>query len=139
MHEPLWILKLERHEAWLRQGKRCAYCFGELTLEQVTADHVVPRIRGGTTMGGNIVAACRDCNYAKGHLSKQQFVKLLKSRERLVSKRPLRRPLTLDLCRAKRRINLAADRACKRIRAYVGLPPVPNARHGAVHRGEGTS
>ena len=45
-----------------RDGWTCAYC-GRETAE---VDHVAPRARGGATAPNNLVAACRDCNKAKG-------------------------------------------------------------------------
>lgn len=56
--------------AWLRlsrlvlerDGHVCTYCGGVAD----TADHVLPRYRGGGDDLGNLVAACRRCNSAKG-------------------------------------------------------------------------
>jgi 5-methylcytosine-specific restriction protein A len=45
-----------------RDGYQCAYCGGLAT----TADHVVPRSRGGSDDPSNLVAACRRCNSRKG-------------------------------------------------------------------------
>jgi 5-methylcytosine-specific restriction endonuclease McrA len=45
-----------------RDGHRCRYCGGHAT----TADHVVPRSKGGTDSMHNLVAACRSCNGSKG-------------------------------------------------------------------------
>lgn len=55
--------------AWSRTGvltrdhRECAYCGGAAD----TVDHVVPRSRGGRNTWKNTVAACYDCNQAKGH------------------------------------------------------------------------
>lgn len=109
----LGLKKLERHTAWMAQGKRCAYCHCELKLEDVTADHVTPRSRGGTE-DGNIVCACLGCNQAKGSMSKTKFARLLRT--------GVRPRFDIRVCQLRRRVNLAADRACRRIRASVGLP-----------------
>jgi 5-methylcytosine-specific restriction protein A len=45
-----------------RDDGRCHYCGAEAT----TADHVIPKYRGGTDEPSNLVAACRPCNSAKG-------------------------------------------------------------------------
>jgi 5-methylcytosine-specific restriction endonuclease McrA len=45
-----------------RDGYVCAYCGRRAT----TADHVVPKARGGTDDMSNLVAACRSCNGRKG-------------------------------------------------------------------------
>jgi hypothetical protein len=38
-----------------------------LEYRELTVDHVIPRVRGGTTKWENIVAACYVCNTIKGH------------------------------------------------------------------------
>ena len=111
MRPHVWI-KLQKREAWLDQGKRCAYCHGEIAEAEVTADHVIARARGGTDKD-NIVAACRACNRAKGSKSVPKFKHLIR-RQRGVD-------LDILVIRARRNINLAADRSVKRIRASVGL------------------
>jgi 5-methylcytosine-specific restriction protein A len=45
-----------------RDGYLCRYCGGPAT----TVDHLIPKARGGTDDDGNLVAACRPCNSAKG-------------------------------------------------------------------------
>lgn len=40
----------------------CAYC----GRPAGTLDHVRPRCRGGPTVAQNLIAACADCNRAKG-------------------------------------------------------------------------
>ena len=44
-----------------RDGGTCRYCGGPAT----TADHVIPKSRGGSDDPSNLVAACRSCNSAK--------------------------------------------------------------------------
>ena len=46
----------------MRDGYECHYCGGTAT----TADHVVPRSKGGTNDESNLVAACQRCNSSKG-------------------------------------------------------------------------
>ena len=46
--------------AW---GNCCAYC-GQAAD---TLDHVLPLARGGLTVPGNLIPACRCCNLRKGH------------------------------------------------------------------------
>lgn len=45
---------------------RCAYCgkAGEMTI-----DHVLPISRGGRHCVGNLVPACRSCNFSKGSMT----------------------------------------------------------------------
>lgn len=42
----------------------CAYCGSE---ENLTLDHITPRIKGGSDRITNIVCACGECNHSKGH------------------------------------------------------------------------
>lgn len=44
-----------------RDGRRCRYCGNRAD----TADHVLPRTRGGPTTLDNLVAACNPCNRSK--------------------------------------------------------------------------
>ena len=111
MRAHVWI-RMQRRDAWIQQGKRCAYCRGAITEAEVTADHVVARARGGTDED-NIVAACQSCNAAKASLSVPKFKHLIR-RQRGVD-------VDILVIRARRNINLAADRSVKRIRASVGL------------------
>lgn len=47
----------------LQNGTRCVYC-GVST--DVSIDHMIPRIKGGTDISDNLVCACRTCNSSKG-------------------------------------------------------------------------
>jgi 5-methylcytosine-specific restriction endonuclease McrA len=49
-----------------RDGFRCVYCGEVFPPDQLTLDHVQPRVRGGDGSDGNLVACCRACNTAKG-------------------------------------------------------------------------
>lgn len=61
-----WILRRDEH--------RCVYCAEIFPPEQLTLDHVEPRMRGGDASEGNLVAACRDCNARKGSLPAWAFL-----------------------------------------------------------------
>lgn len=58
-----------RHNIWIRDQGRCAYCRVPLKLSEFTFDHVTPRCRGGETTWDNIVCACQPCNTRKGDKS----------------------------------------------------------------------
>jgi len=58
---------LKRNEIFLRDGYRCVYCGERFPSEELTLDHVQPRVRGGDRSEGNLVTACRGCNTLKGH------------------------------------------------------------------------
>jgi 5-methylcytosine-specific restriction endonuclease McrA len=49
-----------------RDGCRCVYCGETFRCDELTLDHVEPKMRGGDRSEGNLVAACRACNTEKG-------------------------------------------------------------------------
>jgi 5-methylcytosine-specific restriction endonuclease McrA len=58
---------LKRHGIFERDDYRCVYCGERFPVEELTIDHVEPRVRGGDRSTGNLVTACRGCNTLKGH------------------------------------------------------------------------
>jgi 5-methylcytosine-specific restriction endonuclease McrA len=46
----------------------CHYCRRQVGAKRLTADHVIPLIRGGRSVRGNMVPACKDCNTKKQSL-----------------------------------------------------------------------
>ena len=56
---------------------RCAYC-GEILLDDITADHVIPVSRGGSNIIDNIVPACRWCNSHKSTKTANEYKEYLK-------------------------------------------------------------
>ncbi len=58
-------------------AKECHYCGRDFKLYpylKKTADHIVPRSKGGTDRLDNIVICCRDCNKEKGNKDYQTYV-----------------------------------------------------------------
>jgi 5-methylcytosine-specific restriction endonuclease McrA len=55
-----------RERIFARDEYRCAYCGEVFPIEELTLDHVEPRLRGGDQSEGNLVTACRACNTRKG-------------------------------------------------------------------------
>ncbi len=43
----------------------CHYCGKKVGTENLTMDHVVPVVRGGSSTKGNVVPACEACNQRK--------------------------------------------------------------------------
>jgi 5-methylcytosine-specific restriction endonuclease McrA len=43
----------------------CHYCRGRVGAAALTMDHLVPLGRGGRSVRGNVVPACKDCNTRK--------------------------------------------------------------------------
>ena len=65
---------MKRNEIFLRDGYRCVYCGERFPAEELTLDHVQPRVRGGDRSEGNLVTACRGCNTLKGHRRLSEFL-----------------------------------------------------------------
>ena len=65
------LVKFSRSNVYSRDRFECQYCGaslarGELSLRDLTLDHVLPRSRGGETSWTNIVTSCGTCNRIKG-------------------------------------------------------------------------
>ncbi len=60
---------LKASEWWKRRlaEGRCHWCGGAFPAAELTMDHVVPLSRGGKSVKGNVVPACKACNTAKKH------------------------------------------------------------------------
>ena len=65
---------MRREEVFARDGYQCAYCGAVFPVEQLSVDHVQPRVKGGDRSGGNLVTACGACNTRKGHRSVAEFL-----------------------------------------------------------------
>ena len=48
-----------------RDGFQCVYCNARPLMEELTLDHVEPRVKGGDQSDGNLVACCKPCNELK--------------------------------------------------------------------------
>ena len=112
--EGLWsrVYKIEAHA---KQKGRCAYCREPVPRRAITADHVVPRIRGGLTKAENIKAACEDCNSAKGAMPEARFKKVIRAPHG-------EHAIAILLVNFRLRLWTAEQRAQRRILAAVGLP-----------------
>ena len=55
-----------------RDSYTCQYC-GAVTPPDLEVDHIVPRSRGGSDRADNLVAACHNCNVAKGNQTAAEF------------------------------------------------------------------
>lgn len=47
---------------------KCIYCEKELTIDNATADHIIPISDGGNNCQVNLVVCCKDCNNERGNL-----------------------------------------------------------------------
>jgi 5-methylcytosine-specific restriction endonuclease McrA len=66
---------LKRDRVFERDDFRCVYCGNRFTAEELSVDHVEPRVRGGDQSPGNLVTACRACNNRKGHRRVGDFLR----------------------------------------------------------------
>jgi CRISPR/Cas system Type II protein with McrA/HNH and RuvC-like nuclease domain len=49
-----------------RDDYTCVYCGQRFEVDDLTVDHVEPRVKGGDNSDGNLVTACSSCNTEKG-------------------------------------------------------------------------
>lgn len=59
-------LRSFRLSALREQGGSCFWCKKPVKKKLVTADHLIPRSRGGKDEQNNIVASCAACNSKRG-------------------------------------------------------------------------
>lgn len=101
--------RLYRTEAHSRRNGRCCYCRVSVALSAVTAEHKTPRKMGGRTTGENIDAACADCNNARRHMSRAEFMRAIHEPDYKSD------PWPLYLACMSIRLRLATAAACRRI------------------------
>jgi len=65
-------LRFNRRNLFARDKQCCQYCAKQLTLSQMSLDHVLPRSQGGDTSWENIVCCCVKCNTTKGNRTPKQ-------------------------------------------------------------------
>jgi 5-methylcytosine-specific restriction endonuclease McrA len=66
---------LQRDRVFERDDFRCVYCGNQFAAEELSVDHVEPRVRGGDQSNGNLVTACRGCNNRKGQRRLSDFLR----------------------------------------------------------------
>jgi len=59
-----------------KQGGKCYYTGEELTLENVSLDHIIPLCDGGEHSISNVSLCTKEVNRVKGQMSEAEFVKL---------------------------------------------------------------
>jgi 5-methylcytosine-specific restriction endonuclease McrA len=65
---------LKRNGIYGRDEYRCVYCGLQFPEDELTLDHVQPRVRGGDRSEGNLVTACGGCNTLKGQGRLSEFL-----------------------------------------------------------------
>jgi 5-methylcytosine-specific restriction endonuclease McrA len=66
---------MKRRRIFERDDYRCVYCGQQFAPDELTLDHVEPRVRGGDRSDGNLVTACGGCNILKGHRRLSEFLR----------------------------------------------------------------
>ena len=66
---------MKRNRIFERDDFRCMYCGEQFPADELTVDHVQPRVRGGDRSEGNLVTACKACNTLKGHRRLSEFLR----------------------------------------------------------------
>jgi 5-methylcytosine-specific restriction enzyme A len=60
-----------RDSQWWKRKRSagiCHYCGKTFKPAELTMDHLIPIARGGKSIHGNLVPACKDCNNKKKYL-----------------------------------------------------------------------
>ena len=70
---------LKESQWWKRRVAkgRCHYCGRTTPPSQLTMDHIVPIARGGRSLKGNVVPACKECNSKKKQLLPMEWEEYL--------------------------------------------------------------
>lgn len=55
-----------------RDSYECQYCGREFSSGDLTIDHVIPKVQGGSNDWTNVVGSCRNCNIKKGGRTPRQ-------------------------------------------------------------------
>ena len=99
-HGSSWIRKDKRLAIYIRDSFQCAYCGRDLRYAapaEVTLDHLVPRVAGGSNEATNLITACRACNSSRQEKPWVDFAPG-GARDRIETLRS--QPLNMELARA---------------------------------------
>ena len=69
---PRQDVRLNRRNLFARDRNQCQYCGRHFTSSELTIDHVLPRMQGGSDTWENLVCACVPCNARKGGRTPEQ-------------------------------------------------------------------
>lgn len=109
-------LKIARTESLKEHNNRCVYCFEPLTQKTVTADHKIPKSKGGSNRKTNIVPCCVSCNQLKGSLGANAFKNKIKAATYPEN------GLDWRMLKFRRNINIKLDRMEARVMKAVTKP-----------------
>lgn len=72
--------ELRASQWWKRKRSPgiCYYCGSRFKPSELTMDHLIPLTRGGKSVQGNLVPACKECNNKKKYLLPQEWEEYLR-------------------------------------------------------------
>ena len=72
---------LRKTQWWKRKcsAGACYFCRKKVHPKELTMEHLVPLVRGGKSLKGNIVPACKECNTKKKYLLPIEWEDYLKT------------------------------------------------------------
>jgi 5-methylcytosine-specific restriction endonuclease McrA len=71
-----------RNSSWWKRKRStgiCYYCGNKFKPAELTMDHLIPVARGGKSVSGNLVPACKECNSKKKYLLPMEWEEYLGS------------------------------------------------------------
>jgi 5-methylcytosine-specific restriction endonuclease McrA len=71
-----------RNSPWWKRRRStgiCYYCGRKFNPAELTMDHLIPIVRGGKSVPGNLVPACKECNNKKKYLLPMEWEEYLES------------------------------------------------------------
>lgn len=71
-------VSVERLIKWMKATPQCEYCGLAISIEDYSADHIIPRSKGGADSIKNIHLIDKGCNQMKGNLTDEEFKVLMK-------------------------------------------------------------
>jgi len=62
--------ELRKSQWWKNRVAKgvCHWCRAQFPPSELSMDHIVPVIRGGSSARGNLVPCCKECNNKKKHM-----------------------------------------------------------------------
>lgn len=74
-----------RDSQWWKRKRAsgiCHYCGRKFKPAELTMDHLIPIVRGGKSVHGNLVPACKECNNKKKYFLPTEWEEYLSSLKR---------------------------------------------------------
>ncbi len=77
-----------RDSQWWKRKRACGicyYCGGKFKAIELTMDHLIPIVRGGRSVPGNLVPACKGCNNKKKYLLPTEWEEYLNTLQKKIT------------------------------------------------------